>query len=366
MKNILYIVSSFERCGPTNQLHNIINNLDKTKYRVFVITLSKEGDNSRQKDFYRLGLKHFCLNIRPRWNLFSAYLNIRKIINSIKPLIIHSQGVRADFLNSLLGKKYQKISTIRSFPNIDYISAYGFLKGNILIFLHINSLKRINKNCCVSSAVQENLLAKYRISNTYVIHNSVDGNRYKPLNKIKRIDLLSSLNLNPNKKIFIFSAPLIARKNPLFLIEVWKKFFQNFVLIIIGDGPLINECKKNSADFSNILILGNVYSVEKYLGIASYYISPSDGEGFPNSVLEAHSIGLPSVLSNIPPHTEIANFFGEASLNYIASSENSLVEKINEITKKDTSFLRKELRQKCLDFFSPKLMSKKYDDLYDC
>ena len=50
MKKILYIVSTLERCGPTNQLSYIIKYLDKSKFEPMVLTLSPEPKEDRMKN----------------------------------------------------------------------------------------------------------------------------------------------------------------------------------------------------------------------------------------------------------------------------------------------------------------------------
>ena len=82
-------------------------------------------------------------------------------------------------------------------------------------------------------------------------------------------------------------------------------------LVLIGDGllrdSLIEKSKEvgleNRIEFTGLISRERVF---EYLLDADLFISASWGEGLPVSVLEAMACGRPVVLSDIPPHREIA------------------------------------------------------------
>src|SRR5690606_9558118 len=102
MKTILYIVSTLKRSGPTNQLFNIIIYLDRSVFEPVLITLSPEPEDSRWQDYQSLGVQMHSLNLSRLGGLFFAKSNLEKLIKKIQPDLIHTQGIRADFLISKL------------------------------------------------------------------------------------------------------------------------------------------------------------------------------------------------------------------------------------------------------------------------
>lgn len=80
---------------------------------------------------------------------------------------------------------------------------------------------------------------------------------------------------------------------------------------MMGDGELMQACK-SVCNGEQITYLGNCSDTRPYLSISDYYISPSLSEGFPTAVLEALSMGLGCILSDIPPHIEMLNNFENA------------------------------------------------------
>ena len=82
-------------------------------------------------------------------------------------------------------------------------------------------------------------------------------------------------------------------------------------LVVLGDGPLRAELEQladrlgvaDRVALPGLLPRDDVY---RLLGRADAYVSTSRGEGLPLSVLEALAARLPAVLSDIPPHREVA------------------------------------------------------------
>ena len=110
---------------------------------------------------------------------------------------------------------------------------------------------------------------------------------------------------------FISIGRLIKRKNlDLIFNSLPNLFRQNrFKWIIVGDGPL----KKNYETiigkyYSNKVYLHDEMPKEKLLSIickSNCLIHPSFFEGLPNVVLEALSLGVPCLVSDIPAHQDL-------------------------------------------------------------
>ncbi|MGL5903814.1 MAG: glycosyltransferase family 4 protein, partial [Cetobacterium sp.] len=194
------------------------------------------------------------------------------------------------------------------------------------------------------------------------IENGIDILKYTPVTYDKKNEFRKKFNIPVENKIFIVSGVLTKRKNPLMIIEAFKRIeLKNSILIFLGEGELYRECLNRARNEENIIFMGNVKDVSKYLKISDYYISASFAEGLPNSVLEAMATGLPCLLSNIPSHKEIG--IGEKYLFNPKFSE-ELEEKIKMLITEDYTKLSILNRKIIEEKFSDKLMSKKYSDYY--
>lgn len=105
---------------------------------------------------------------------------------------------------------------------------------------------------------------------------------------------------------------LVAIKNPLAVVAAFQRSAdQTSRLLYFGDGPLrqslISQGESaglsNQIEFTGIIPRDKVF--EHLLG-GGLFVSTSRGEGLPVAVLEAMACGCPVVLSDIPPHREIA------------------------------------------------------------
>ncbi len=100
MYKILYVVSTLKRSGPTNQLYNIVNNLDLKLFSYLIVTLSSEPKDSMKSAFLNVNSEIYSLNFSRLGGLLRASLNLKNIIAEYNPDIIHSQGIRSDKLIS--------------------------------------------------------------------------------------------------------------------------------------------------------------------------------------------------------------------------------------------------------------------------
>lgn len=105
---------------------------------------------------------------------------------------------------------------------------------------------------------------------------------------------------------------LVKIKNPIATLEAFLQLdCSNSKLVYIGDGPLKTNLSDKIADSTHgdkVELTGVIprETVYQRLGVADLFVSTSYGEGLPIAVLEAMACGCPVILSDIPPHQEIA------------------------------------------------------------
>ncbi len=125
-------------------------------------------------------------------------------------------------------------------------------------------------------------------------------------------DLKRKLELEQlkNKKL-LYVGRFAWEKDPEILIRsfaIIHKEFPDWKLVMAGDGPLlikmINLAKELYLN-ENIEFLGKVTDVANLYQTAGIYIIPSIVEGFPNSLIEAMSFGLPSICFSDIPYEDI-------------------------------------------------------------
>ncbi|OAT50309.1 group 1 glycosyltransferase [Proteus hauseri ATCC 700826] len=345
-KNILFIISSLEKGGPVNQLFELLSKINECSFNITLLSLSSlESNKSRYNDFLKLNIELISLNY-DGYNLFKINSEIKEIILQKNINVIISQGFRADIsLPKLINQK--KISILHNYIYPDYKHEYGLIKSIVMSLLHIYALKKVDTVISVSQSVSEYVKSKYKLTSIY-IRNGVKEKEEKnnSFNEKKFINLVYVGNLDK-------------RKNVKTLLKSFDKLDGDFRLRIIGSGPEEELLKKQYSLNKKITFEGYSNHVDNILYESDIFISASTFEGLPMAVLEALSIGIPCILSDIPPHNEIINLnksFGEI---YDFDKDNNLDEKIYSCIEKNNQ----DIHNNFIKYLSSGRMAKEYIDI---
>jgi len=307
MKNLLFVVSTLQKGGPTKVLYDLILNLDRTLYKVSILTLTKEPINSNIQDFESLNITILSLNLSRLSFFLKGINNLHIKLDELKPDIIHTMGVRADYCVSL-SNNFRKIqvSTLHCFAREEYTFVYGKLIGKYLSIKQEKAINLINYPIFCSSTIEN----KYRTivfnKNMKTIKNGIsfDQKTYSLKNRKEEIRLKLKIPLGAD--IFIIVGRLTPHKNPEIVINSFIKSNRpNSYLYVLGDGILYDKIYRKFYKNKKVYVLGRVSNVNDYLFASDYFISASKTEGLPLAVIEAGMFGLTLILSNIPQHEEL-------------------------------------------------------------
>ena len=237
--------------------------------------------------------------------LHGAWLGIYSKIRFKKPLFI-----RTGYDLYLFSKKDKK----RKFKSFFYY-ILTFLSLNFSDIYSVSSIsdyEYIKKNYIFNKS-------KLKLRRNWIIIKNYESVKEKPENKIIAVGRLEE------------------QKDMKYLINVFND--TEYVLDIVGEGSLKSELTKISA--SNIRFLGRLnYDelIEKYENY-TYYISSSDYEGNPKSLIEAMSRGCIAIVPNIPNYSEIISHNQNGIL--YSKKDDDLLQIVREFNKNDISKISK-------------------------
>ena len=169
--------------------------------------------------------------------------------------------------------------------------------------------------------------------------NGIDTTFFSPdqVTELERVTLREKLNIQPDDFVFVFVGRIVSDKG---INELIKAFSQlqavennepaGIKLLLVGGlendlDPLNPETLAEINQNKDIISVGFQQDVRSFFAIADALIFPSYREGFPNVVMQAGAMGLPSIVSDINGCNEII-IEGENGL--IIPSKN--VEKLKE------------------------------------
>lgn len=115
----------------------------------------------------------------------------------------------------------------------------------------------------------------------------------------------STISDGNSEPYYLFVGRISAEKGIVALIEAWRNI-RNIKLKVAGDGPMMDYIRSSACD--NIEVLGKLSTdeiVEQMRGAAALIFPSTWYEGMPMTVIEALSLGLPIIASNIGSLSEI-------------------------------------------------------------
>ena len=164
-----------------------------------------------------------------------------------------------------------------------------------------------------------------------------------------------------------FIGRLSVEKNPNVVVEVAKKI-KKIKFFIVGDGPMKPQIEASTKiKKNNVRYLGYSDRIPEYLIAADIFLLPSSIEGFPLSLIEAMSMGVVSIASNVGA---ISDVIDEGKNGYIINPPGSVKEIVKILS--SSSMNHKQLKQKGLlaretveNKFSLDVLRKNYINTYD-
>ncbi len=152
---------------------------------------------------------------------------------------------------------------------------------------------------------------------------------------------------------------LVAIKDPFSLVTAFQQSEVHASrLLYFGDGPLRQSLIERSRSPRD--------RVFEHLLSADLFISTSRGEGLPVAVLEAMACGCPVVLSDIPPHREIAEDVDFIPLIQPGDAAGFAreIKRFREMPVSERRTVGRKCRELVKDRFSLQAMLRGYADIY--
>lgn len=232
---------------------------------------------------------------------------LNKHIEKIKPDLVYAFFTLPAGLIALFLKKVHRIPYFVFLRGIDvpgfYGGGYSWLNKALtplIKYIWINADKVIAN----SQGLKELACADFKKKPVYVIPNGINTAEFYPARQKKTNRLIKIL----------YVGRLSKQKGLRYLLDaiaiINKTAGPDFVLEIVGEGPERKRLIKKSSKL-NILdkVIFSGWSnrdgiLSKYQD-ADVFVSVALAEGMPNTILEAMAVGLPVVVSDIPPHKEL-------------------------------------------------------------
>ncbi len=257
--------------------------------------------------------------ITPIKDLKAVY-KLYKVFKKEKPQIVHSHTPKAGTLSMLAAKLAgvpHRLHTIAGLPLLEATGAKRVL---------LDTVEKVTYACATKIYPNSSGLNDIIITNKYTSpkklkviangsSNGIDTSFFDPelYAEEENHKLSESLGIRPTDTVIIYVGRLVKDKGIHELIDAFKKLNTTSTtakLLLVGTyekdlDPLSPDAEEEINTNPNIITVGWQNDVRPYFAISDVLAFPSYREGFPNVVMQAASMGLASVVTNINGCNEI-------------------------------------------------------------
>lgn len=362
---VLFFIYQMGGGGAARTLLNIMNNLDRSKFKPVLVTLNFNGayESELKPDvtFIKLNSKR----------LRGAVFPLAKIIRDEKADIVFSTIPNVNTiaiisrLLSLTGAK----NIIREADNLG-----GTFRTNLKLRCFGIIYRLSHQIISLSEGVKENLITRYGIpsENVKVIYNPVDLQDIE--DKVKHGEIAPEHRklFNTEDKVIITAGRLVEQKDHRTLLNAFAKVSRhiNSRLIVLGEGPLKEELLQQAAALNigdRVHFVGFQKNPYVYFKQADLFVLSSKHEGFSHVITEALATGTPVVSTDCPSGpSEVLNNGEYGRLCEVGNAEEMAEQMLEVLT------LKKEKRaseivdkgyKRALDFEAKKIVQQ-YEDIF--
>lgn len=170
---------------------------------------------------------------------------------------------------------------------------------NILIKLLLRLIERIAYNhSSINVTHSPNQMSKIT-ENYKVILPGFDKKRTAMVSEAEKANLKQQYGIG-NKKVIAFVGRLIRVKGVEYLLYSLRRVKKPHICFIIGDGPQAGEYKRLAKELGvNVVFTGFRNDVNRFLSISDVFVLPSISESLNYAMLEAASMGIPIVSTDL-------------------------------------------------------------------
>ena len=240
-----------------------------------------------------------------------------KLIKKEKYDIVHTHETKASFITKLAAWLAGCPYVIYGLHGVTFNDPMSSLKRKFYILL-----EKLTIRCAdLIISVGYNTIDAYHKENIgkkipyEIVRSGIDIDNYLQqaiVGDVEKKQFRQSIGIKEDDFVFINVGRFSFSKAQRFTIEAFarlQKKFPNLKLLLIGEGELLNACKKLSEELNllpeSIVFLGYQQDVAKFLSISNLFMFTSLREGLPRVIVEASLLQLPVVTFEVEGATEV-------------------------------------------------------------
>lgn len=315
---ILYVITGLGIGGAERVVSALADAVATRGHEVRLAYLTGEALTTPKRE----EVKTIALNMRGRWQVLAAYMDLRSLVNEFQPDVVHSHMVHANILCRLLRLTTRMpllITTAHTRNEEGRLRMLGYRLTRALPDL------TTNVSAEAVSAFEE--ARAVRRGEMVTVYNGIDLSRFAASPEARE-RTRASLGINEHCKMLLAVGRLSIPKDYPNLMKAVRLLVEaghdQFHVLVAGEGPLRSELAELSVELGiadRVNFLGVRHDVPDLLAAADIYVLSSSYEGFPMAVGEAMAAGKVIVATDCGG---VREFLGDAGLTVPVQDASSL------------------------------------------
>jgi len=354
-KRILYTIPNFDTAGSGKVVYDLVKGLDKSKFEVEVACSSNRGAFFKEieKLDVPIHIIQTTVSYRPYRSLFSRIKPIIRFLKTNDYDIVHSWHWSSDW-TEVVATRLAGIKWVYTKKAMSWGNKHWKIRSFLAHFI-----------ITINDEMQSYFSYK---NNQQLIPLGIDTDYYSPDlfpekgGEDKVFHIITVANLVPVKGLEVLIKAINTLKD------------ETIQLTVLGDyeseyGAYLQSLCKTFGIDKQVIFIGKKPDVRPYLAAADLYVIPTldkgRKEGMPMALIEAMSMGIPVLGSNISGIKFVLKDFKK--LLFEAENESVLAQSIYDIKKlknSDRTLTGKKLRMFVVNNFNNKIFIEKHQKLY--
>lgn len=315
---VAQIVGKWLGGGVESVIMNYYRNIDRKKFQ-FDFICDNDSTDIPYNDIEKMGGR--VILIPPYQKIFKYHKELTKILKKENYAIVHSH-INTLSVFSLWASKVAG-NNVRIAHSHSTTNKKEWRKNIIKIIL-----KRFIKIFATDYMACSEHAARWMFGNktfemgkVYLLNNAIDVDKFK-YNDIIRKKQREELKIKNNTLVIGHIGRFVEQKNHRYLIDIFNEIHKkekNTLLLLIGQGPLLNEMKNKVKKLNiddSVVFLGQKEKVNDLYQAMDLFLFPSLYEGLGMVMIEAQCSGLPCIASTeVPKVTKINDSVDFIDLN---------------------------------------------------
>lgn len=320
---IAFVFADLSYGGSNLQTVKIIQHSGAVDNCIVIALTDAEDDAILEGKLVEIGIKPIRMRFKKQ-RLLSELFRLRQLVTENQCQLVSSNGLRSDMAchYAFLKTNIPHVIVLHNYLREDAFLRMSKPKAMLATTMQTHVLRKSKYVVACSKTLKKQTEQDIKGLKVTAIQNGVDPEDYPVLDKA---ELRRRYGFPNDALIFISTGSMTLRKR---IPETIDAFIQaglpDAKLLMVGNGPYLEEYEKRYTQYKAVSFLGRRNDIKELLNIADVFVSSSESEGLPLSVLEAISAQDYVFLSDIPQHTEILREFDNCGMAYKLGDKDEL------------------------------------------